>query len=438
MERQGRLMKSTVGATAGVGEAYYGVIGGPAGDDYLDLEEEILLYGEPAAVVRTPPIEKEIDRATAAYEEGMSEAYGRGGDRDRDRDRDRDSELCQATYNQSHSTRPCSSSRLQDASNFHSVKNNNNNNSSICSGGMPVDDQVAEYDSTMMLQQARLDVNYLLGGVRSGPGRKKYIENLLRVYAVTDPYCNKSMGRTLIQAVEAALKGGVTIVQIREKDAAGQVFMRQASQALALCRRFGVPLVINDRIDVAMAIGADGVHVGQNDLPASTIRALIGPKAIVGVSVSNEDEAKRAVADGADYIGAGALFSTNTKADAGDGIGLAKLNAIVNAAHPLPVVAIGGITHRNASLAIDAGASGVAVVSLIFKAPDVTQSVKILRNTIINALAENRSSVGRARSWSSKATNDLLGEGRERRRKRRNNNVLTSIVLQRRTQSQLQ
>ncbi|KAL4420336.1 hypothetical protein ABPG77_006143, partial [Micractinium sp. CCAP 211/92] len=135
----------------------------------------------------------------------------------------------------------------------------------------------------------------------------------LRVYGVTDPGCNAQWGRSNAEAVRLALDGGTTIVQLREKNADGGPFLREAAAVLEVCRSRGVLLLINDRVDVALAVGADGVHIGQGDLPAAAVRRMIGPEAILGVSVKTVEEARKAEADGADYLGAGAVYPTGTK-----------------------------------------------------------------------------------------------------------------------------
>ena len=191
--------------------------------------------------------------------------------------------------------------------------------------------------------------------------------NYLRVYAVTDPDCNARQGRTMLEAVRQAIEGGATIVQLREKETDAGAFVATAREALALCRQYGVPLVINDRVDVCLAVGADGVHVGQSDIPAEDVRRIIGPDRILGVSTKTPDQVQAAFDAGADYVGAGAVYPTTTKKDYVD-LGLARLEKIC-AMSPLPVVAIGGIKPGNIEPCMKAGAVGVAVVSGIFDTP---------------------------------------------------------------------
>lgn len=199
----------------------------------------------------------------------------------------------------------------------------------------------------------------------------------------------RTEGRSLAEAAEAALEGGVTMVQVREKAASSEAFRETALELRAITRRLGVPLIVNDRLDIALAVQADGVHLGQSDLPCKEARRL-APDLIIGVSASSADEARQAELDGADYIGAGAVYDTPSKADAGSPIGLGGLRAICRAVS-IPVIAIGGITAENAALAIGAGASGVAVISAILGAPSPLEAARILRSTVDTALTASPS-----------------------------------------------
>ncbi len=197
----------------------------------------------------------------------------------------------------------------------------------------------------------------------------------LRLYAVTD---RAWVGRqTLCQQVEAALQGGVTCVQLREKHLDRDAFLAEAKQICALCRRYGVPFIVNDDLDVALACGADGVHVGQDDMPAAEVRRRAGRRLIVGVSAHTPEEARLAEAAGADYLGAGAVFGSATKTDASL-LTPAGLQAVCAAVH-IPVVAIGGVNARNILQLQGSGAAGAAVVSGIFGAPDITAACRELR-----------------------------------------------------------
>ena len=197
----------------------------------------------------------------------------------------------------------------------------------------------------------------------------------LRLYAVTD---RAWVGRqTLCQQVEAALQGGVTCVQLREKHLDRDAFLAEAKQICALCRRYGVPFIVNDDLDVALACGADGIHVGQDDMPAAEVRRRAGRRLIVGVSAHTPEEARLAEAAGADYLGAGAVFGSATKTDASL-LTPAGLQAVCAAVH-IPVVAIGGVNARNILQLQGSGAAGAAVVSGIFGAPDITAACRDLR-----------------------------------------------------------
>eukprot|EP00873_Tetraselmis_striata_P014891 jgi/Tetstr1/435155/TSEL_002612.t1 len=204
------------------------------------------------------------------------------------------------------------------------------------------------------------------------------------VYAVTDRACNAAAGRSAVEAAAAAIDGGATVIQLREKDIGGGEFSELARRVIAIARPRGVPVLINDRIDVALAAGADGVHVGQSDIALADARRLLGSTAIIGISAGTVAEAVAAADGGADYVGVGALYPTATKPDA-DHIGLDAL-AEVRAAVRLPIVGIGGVTAGNAAAVVGAGADGVAVVSAIFAAPDVAAATREIRDAVGDAL----------------------------------------------------
>lgn len=194
----------------------------------------------------------------------------------------------------------------------------------------------------------------------------KFSADMLRLYAVTDRrWLN---GRTLAEAVESAIRGGVTCVQLREKSLDGGDLLNEAKQVLAVCRKYHVPLIINDDPQIALGCGADGVHVGQQDMSPRILRAMLGPEKIVGVSAATVDEATAAVRDGADYLGCGAVFATGTKTNTRP-VDAARLRAVCEASN-VPVVAIGGITAENAPQLRGSGIAGIAVVSAIFAQPD--------------------------------------------------------------------
>ena len=199
--------------------------------------------------------------------------------------------------------------------------------------------------------------------------------DMLRLYAVTDRrWLN---GKTLAEAVESAIRGGVTCVQLREKTLDGSDLLNEAKQILAVCRKYHVPLIINDDPQIALACGADGVHVGQQDMSPRILRAMLGPEKIVGVSAATVEEAVQAAKDGADYLGCGAVFATGTKTNTRP-VDAARLKAVCKAS-PVPVVAIGGITEKNAAQLSGSGIAGIAVVSAIFAQPDTEAAAARLR-----------------------------------------------------------
>ena len=176
----------------------------------------------------------------------------------------------------------------------------------------------------------------------------------------------------------AALRGGATAIQLRNKAASARDLCAAGAALRAACAERGALFIVNDRLDVALACGADGVHLGQDDLPAALARRIGGPGLVIGVSAASPEEARTAARDGADYLGAGSVHATATKADAGPPIGLAGLRRVVEAS-PLPVVAIGGIGAGEAPGAVGAGASGVAVARAVVGAPDPAAAAARLR-----------------------------------------------------------
>ena len=195
------------------------------------------------------------------------------------------------------------------------------------------------------------------------------------LYAVTD---RAWTGRqSLYEQVECALKGGVSCVQLREKQLAEADFLKEAREIGALCRRFGVPFLINDNVDLALACGADGVHVGQDDMACTLARQKLGSGKIIGVSAHSVREALAAVRDGADYLGSGAVFATSTKTNVHP-LPLETLREICRSVQ-IPVVAIGGITKDNLPQLAGTGVSGVALVSAVFSAADIESECRKLR-----------------------------------------------------------
>ena len=197
----------------------------------------------------------------------------------------------------------------------------------------------------------------------------------LSLYLVTD---KSDDVEKFLKTIEEAIKGGVSVVQIREKTADTLDFYNLALKVKKITTKYNVPLIINDRVDVALAIDADGVHVGQSDMPCDVTRKLVGPNKIVGVSAATIDEAKKAEKDGADYIGTGAVFPTSTKDDAPK-ITKKELKEVEDSIN-IPVVAIGGITIDNASELIDTGIAGLSVVSAIMSSDDPKKSSEKLLN----------------------------------------------------------
>ncbi len=199
------------------------------------------------------------------------------------------------------------------------------------------------------------------------------------LYLVTDR--RLAGGRPIEIIVEAAVRGGVTAVQLREKDCCTREFLELGRALVRLLAPLGIPLLVNDRVDVALAIGAAGVHIGQRDMDYSTARRLLGPDAAIGLSVETLEQARAADALDADYLGVGPVFSTPTKPDAAPPLGLAGL-AEVRAVSRHPLVAIGGIGAGNARQAVEAGADGVAVVSAICAAADPELAARELRRVM--------------------------------------------------------
>ena len=195
------------------------------------------------------------------------------------------------------------------------------------------------------------------------------------VYLVTD-HRNKT-DEEFLNIIEEAIKGGTTVVQLREKTASTKDFYELALKVKEITSKYDVPLLINDRIDIALAVDSEGIHIGQDDMPAEIARKIIGDNKILGVSASTVEQAKKAEKDGADYIGSGAIFPTSTKDDA-DSVSKEELKEIVDSID-IPVVAIGGITLDNASSIKDTGIAGFSVVSAIMSAEDPKEASRKLK-----------------------------------------------------------
>lgn len=202
------------------------------------------------------------------------------------------------------------------------------------------------------------------------------------LYLVTDR--GLSRGKTTLDIVTAAVSGGVTCVQLREKAASTREFIEEALTIRDYLRSVNIPLIINDRLDVALAVGAEGVHLGRTDLPPAMARAVAGNKLIIGISVESIEDALAAEKNGADYLGVSPVFTTPTKTDTAPALGKCGLKAIRQAVR-LPLVAIGGLNSGNAADIIRCGADGVAVVSAIVSAADPAQAARRLKSVIMEA-----------------------------------------------------
>lgn len=203
----------------------------------------------------------------------------------------------------------------------------------------------------------------------------------LELYLVTD---RELARRPLEQVVKSALEGGVTLVQVREKNCSTREFIEIAESMHALCRQFDVPLIINDRVDVAMAVDAEGVHLGQSDMPVKRARAILGTGKIIGLSVESVEDARQAEDEDVDYLGVSPIFFTPTKTDLQRELGIEGLRQI-KAFSRRPLVGIGGLSASNAAAVIRAGADGIAVVSAICAADDPKTAAEQLRRIISEA-----------------------------------------------------
>ena len=205
-----------------------------------------------------------------------------------------------------------------------------------------------------------------------------FTKKSLRLYAVTDR--SWLHGETLYEQVEKALKGGVTLVQLREKELSEANFEQEAKELLELCHKYNVNLIINDNVALAAKVGADGVHIGQSDMGVEKARAILGKEKIIGVTAKTVEQALKAQAHGADYLGVGAVFGTTSKADATklDHKVLKEICETVD----IPVVAIGGITEENVTELAGNGICGVAVISAVFGQPDIEQATKELKEKV--------------------------------------------------------
>lgn len=204
------------------------------------------------------------------------------------------------------------------------------------------------------------------------------LKKSLRFYAVTDTAWVGKL--TFYQQIEAALRGGITMLQLREKHLPDDEFLHRAVDIKQMTAQYNIPLIINDNLQVAINSNADGLHIGQNDIPATKARAAIGPDKILGVSAQTVQQALAAERDGADYLGVGAIFATNTKDDA-DSVSIQTLREICRSVN-IPVIAIGGINVENAPLLLNSGVCGAAFVSALFAADDITAACQNLNRIL--------------------------------------------------------
>ena len=202
-----------------------------------------------------------------------------------------------------------------------------------------------------------------------------------RLHVITDTLLQKRFSH--VELTEMAIAGGADTIQFRSKSGSTRGMINAAKQMKILCSGAGVPLIINDRVDIALAVGADGVHLGQDDFPIPVARKLLGPDAIIGGSAGDMEEAEKCLAEGADYIGVGPVYDTKSKTDAGEAMGIENLRIIAEKI-PLPIIAIGGITVSDMDELLNAGAHGVAVISSVCLSDDPEAAARRFRDTLDN------------------------------------------------------
>jgi thiamine-phosphate pyrophosphorylase len=205
------------------------------------------------------------------------------------------------------------------------------------------------------------------------------VKKIGRFHVLTDTHLQTHFSH--VELAELAIAGGADTIQFRQKSGATREMIRVAEQMKDLCKKAGVTFMVNDRVDVAIASHADGVHLGQDDFPIPLARKLLGEGTIIGGSAGSMEEARKCLLEGADYIGFGPVFPTTSKEDAGPAGGLGLLKQIVEAI-PLPIIAIGGITRDNIPLVMQAGAHGIAVISAVCCQNDPTEAAKCLRSLL--------------------------------------------------------
>jgi len=205
------------------------------------------------------------------------------------------------------------------------------------------------------------------------------VKKVGRFHVLTDTVLQCRLSH--VELAELAIAGGADTIQLRQKDGATREMIRVAEQMQALCKKASVTFMVNDRVDVAIASHADGVHLGQDDFPIPLARKLLGEEAIIGGSAGSIEEARKCLLEGADYIGFGPVYPTTSKEDAGPASGLGLLKQIVKAI-PLPIIAIGGISRDNTPLVMKAGAHGIAVISAVCCQNDPAEAAKCLRGLL--------------------------------------------------------
>jgi thiamine-phosphate pyrophosphorylase len=212
---------------------------------------------------------------------------------------------------------------------------------------------------------------------------RRKLKKVGRFHVLTDTLLQCRLSH--VELAELAIAGGADTIQFRQKSGATREMIRVAEQMQALCRRAGVTFMVNDRVDVAIATHADGVHLGQDDFPIPLARKLLGEEAIIGGSAGSMEEARKCLLEGADYIGFGPVYSTTSKEDAGPASGLGLLKQIVEAV-PLPIIAIGGIARDNIPLVMKTGVHGIAVISAVCCQNDPAEAAKCLRGLLESGL----------------------------------------------------
>ncbi len=202
----------------------------------------------------------------------------------------------------------------------------------------------------------------------------------LLLYVITD--AELSRGRSHLEVAKAALDGGATAIQLRDKKSQAASLVETGLELRLLTYRYGALLIVNDRLDVALAVEADGVHLGLEDLPLPFARRLLGPEKILGATARTPEQAVKAQSEGANYVGSGPVFATRTKSDTGPVMGPAGLARICDSVD-IPVIGIGGIKHDNARAVLKAGAAGVAVVSAVVAAADITAATREMKRLLV-------------------------------------------------------